>query len=130
MELRYTRRDLSPIALAFYDRLREGSFTVSRCLACGSRAFVPREFCLMCGSRDWSLVVHPGSGTLHAFTTQELAMRFGAPEVIGLVDIDEGVGRGFGVIKAEFGQLQIGQRCVLDPVTVEDDWVLPAWRPA
>jgi uncharacterized OB-fold protein len=93
-------------------------------------AFVPREVCHACGSVDWSLVPHTGKGSLYAFTTQELAMRFGAPEVIGLVDLDGGVGRAFGVIKGGYDELKVGMRCALEPVTVEgDDWVLPAWRP-
>lgn len=130
MELRYTRRDLDPAAKAFYARLAAGEFCVGRCAACGATCFPVREFCRACGEARWDLVGHPGDGTLYAFTTQERALRFAAPAVIALVELSGGVGRAFGVVDAPFDELRIGQPLVLHPVTVEDDWVLPGWRPA
>lgn len=130
MELRYTRRDLPPVAVAFYERLAAGELCVSRCGECEAVSFPPRDFCRRCGSGAWALEPHPGEGALYAFTTQERALRFAAPDVVGLVELDGAVGRGFGVIRAPVDELAIGMRVRLDPVTVEDDWVLPAWRPA
>lgn len=130
MELRYTRRDLDPAARAFFDRLAAGEFCVSRCLECDHRTFPPREFCPACGARGFALEPHPGSGALYAFTTQERGFRFTAPDVLGLVELDGGAGYAFGVIRGAYDDLTIGDRLVLDPVTVEESWVLPAWRRA
>lgn len=129
MDLRYTKRDLGAVARAFYERLAAGEFCVSRCEACGRRSFPPREFCRSCGARAWSLEPHEGGGVLYAFTTQERAFRFVAPQVVGLVELDGGVGRGFGLIQAPYETLSIGARMRLDPVTTDDGWTLPAWSP-
>lgn len=130
MELRYTRRDLDPAARAFYDRLAQGTFCIRRCADCARVSYPPTEFCAACGSNSYALDPHPGSGVVYAFTTQERGFRFVAPDVLGLVELEGGAGVAFGVIRARFEELAIGTPVVLDPVTVEDGWTLPAWRRA
>lgn len=127
MDLRYTRRDLDPVAKAFYERLTNGEFTIGRCGDCGHISFPPREFCPACGSDHWELMPHSGRGALHAFTTQERGFRFVAPEVLGLVDLEGHGVKAFGVIKARYEDLSIGTALRFDPVTTDDDWTLPAW---
>lgn len=129
MELRYTRRDLDPAARSFYDHLASGEFRIGRCRDCGRRSFPPREFCAACGSDASELAPHSGRGVVYAFTTQERGFRFTAPDVLGLVELEGEVGRGFGVIKARFEDIWIGLPVRLDPVAVEDGWTLPAWAP-
>ena len=128
MELRYTRRDLDPSARAFYDRLAEGAFCVRRCNECRRVSFPPIEFCAACGSNAYALEPHSGRGTAYAFTTQERGFRFVAPDVLGVVELEYGAGFAFGLIRERFEDLAIGTPLVLDPVTVEDGWTLPAWR--
>jgi uncharacterized OB-fold protein len=129
MELEYTRRELPAVARDFYDRLGRGEFCVARCAECGRPSFPPREFCFSCGSSDYELAAHSGRGTLYSFTTQERGFRFTAPDVIGLVELEDGVGLGFGVIRSRYEDLSIGQPMRLDPVEAEDGWTVPAWTP-
>lgn len=129
MDLRFTRRDLDPAARAFYERMATGEFCVGRCEECGHSAFPPSEFCPSCGSEGYALVPHSGRGTVYAFTTQERGFRFATPDVLGLVELEGGAGRAFGVIKARYEDLTIGTAVHLDPVTTDDDWTLPAWAP-
>lgn len=129
MDLKYTRRDLDPAARAFYERLAAGEFCVGRCSQCGHTAFPPSQFCRSCGAAGLELVAHSGRGTIYAFTTQERAFRFIAPDVIGLVELEGGGGRAFGVIKGTYEQLSIGMPVHLEPVETDDDWTLPAWSP-
>lgn len=130
MDLKYTRRDLDPAARAFYERLEAGEFCVGRCSECGHTAFPPREFCPSCGAEAVDLVAHSGNGNVYAFTTQERGYRFTAPDVLGLVELEGGVGRAFGVIKAPYEELSIGTAVVLETVTTDDGFTLPAWLPS
>lgn len=129
MDLRFTRRDLDPAARAFYERMAAGEFCVGRCKECGHSAFPPGEFCPSCGADSYELTPHSGRGALYAFTTQERGFRFAAPNVLGLVELERGAGRAFGVIKARYEDLSIGASMRLDPIKTEDDWTLPAWAP-
>lgn len=46
-----------------------------------------------------------------------------------MVELEGGVGRAFGVIKAPYEELSIGTAVVLDTVTTDDGFTLPAWLP-
>jgi uncharacterized OB-fold protein len=59
-----------------------------------------------------------GRGALVAFSTQETSLRFAAPAVIGLVDLDEGV-RVLSHIAGPYGDLRLGQRVRLDFVEID-----------
>ena len=77
----------------FADRLREGTLTAARCLACGQRSFPPRADCARCLSRAFELVATGGRGTLRSFTRVSAAsggFESRAPYTIGIVDLDEG----------------------------------------
>jgi uncharacterized OB-fold protein len=69
-----------------------------------------------------------GRGRLVAFSTQERGLRFNAPEVLGLVDLDEGV-RMLSRIAAPFDSLHIGQRVVVEFFDVAPDEVLHQFTP-
>jgi uncharacterized OB-fold protein len=69
----------------------------------------------------------PQTGLLVAFSTQERGSRFKAPDVLGLVDLDEGP-RLLSRIDAPYESLQIGQRVHLDFVEVADGLVLHQFR--
>ena len=48
-----------------------------------------------------------GRGTVYAFTQQERGLRFTTPDVIGIVDLEEGV-RVFGLFEEQFDRIVIG----------------------
>jgi uncharacterized OB-fold protein len=48
-----------------------------------------------------------GRGVVYAFTQQERGLRFTAPQVLGVVELEEGV-RVFGLVDAPFESLAIG----------------------
>ncbi|MDP6934231.1 MAG: zinc ribbon domain-containing protein, partial [Myxococcota bacterium] len=80
-----------------YRRLREDrQLCATRCTACGAGAFPPREHCPDCfgAEVEWMPIEE---GTLYAFTTQARGVRFTAPEVVGVVEV-EGVGLMFAPI--------------------------------
>ena len=110
--LKYVLRDMGPAAREFYDRLASGSLATTWCGSCGRPFFPPRRRCPQCGGAiAWRELSRTGS--VYAFTQQERGLRFTAPDVIGVAELDDGV-RVFGVFGEPFERLAIGA-----PVEVE-----------
>lgn len=80
-------REMDDVAREFYRRLAEGQLATTRCEACARTSFPPRLRCPKCaGEQGW--VDLPRNGRLYAFTTQEAALRFRAPAVLALAEVD------------------------------------------
>ena len=125
--LKYVKRDMGPAAREFYRRLAGGRLATTRCASCGELRFPPRELCPTCGTQmQWEEL--SGRGTVHAFTQQERGLRFTAPHVVGVVDLEEGV-RVFGLLDAPFESLEIGQPVQAHPVADDGGLTLLVFRP-
>jgi uncharacterized OB-fold protein len=126
--LKYVLREMGRAAREFYRRLEEGELATSFCDRCGRLWFPPRERCPACaGPMGWRQL--SGRGAVYAFTSQERGLRFTAPTVLGIVELEEGV-RLFGMFEAAaFETLSIGQP--VDAHPVKDEWglTLIAFRP-
>ena len=79
----------------FYDYLREGKLTTTRCKDCGQVHWPPRVICPECLSDNLEWVDMPKVGTIYSYTVAyaglppELVDK--APIVYALVDFDNGV---------------------------------------
>jgi uncharacterized protein len=117
------------VVLEFYRRLREERRLCStHCTRCSKTSYPPRAFCPHCfgESLDW---VEIGAGaTLYAFTTQTRALRFTAPDVIGVVDLP-GIGRILTRIDAPFESLRIGQAMRFAPLELSEKLVVHSFAP-
>jgi len=108
------------ISRTFYARLAERRLSTTGCEACGALSFPPRAHCPVCAAddatrgRDVRWVNLSGRGRLHAFTQLERAWFFTKPDVIGLVDLEEGCGRLLSRIAAPIERLRVGQRLRVD----------------
>jgi uncharacterized OB-fold protein len=104
--LKHVLREMGPAAREYYGRLGKGDLSTTWCAGCAAWSFPPRERCSRCGGEvEWRTL--SGRGTVYAFTQQERGLRFTAPEVIGIVELEEGV-RVFGLLEEQFDQLAIG----------------------
>jgi uncharacterized protein len=114
----FVQRDMEETSREFYRRLREDRAVFGlRCRECGNVNLPPRRRC-RCGSSHLAWERVPGTGRIYAFTTQERGMRFAAPAVLALVDIDGG-GRLLGVIDAPNAKLAIGMEVALEPRDID-----------
>ena len=125
--LKYVLREMGPAAREFYRRLAAGRLATTGCASCDVLRFPPLERCPSCGEPSvWREL--SGRGVVHAFTQQERGLRFTAPAVLGVVELEEGV-RVFGLLDAPFESLSIGQPVELDPLGDEPGLTLLAFRP-
>lgn len=105
------RRLGDPVAQEYHRRLAEtGRPSATRCAPCERTSFPPLARCPLCGKpTEW--VELPTRGRLHAFTTQETAVRFRAPTVLALVEAGEVVLPG--IVEEPIEMLAIGQEVEL-----------------
>jgi uncharacterized OB-fold protein len=73
----------------FYDNLKEGRFTTTKCKACGVRSFPPRVLCPECYSEDMEWVDLPMEGTVLAVAEQlaGVPLGFDAPLIHAFVNM-------------------------------------------
>ncbi len=113
----------------YYRLLRETKkFHTTKCPKCEHTAYPPRPFCPACFHDEVDWVDISGEATLYAFTTQSRALRFVAPDVIGIVEVP-GVGRIATKINAKLSDLKIGQKVRFEPFEVSDELVVHSYTP-
>jgi uncharacterized OB-fold protein len=119
---------IDAVSARHFELLASRRLCTTRCRSCGVLAFPPRAWCHACTSEDLEWVDLSGRGTLAAFSTQESGYRFRAPDVIGLVDLAEGV-RLLSRIAASYDALEIGQAVKVDYVEAEPGLILHQFVP-
>jgi len=97
----------------FYDRLREGRVSTTRCPRDGSLHWPPRTACPSCRSEELEWVDLPEHGHIYAFSAvlagAPLGMETEVPFAVGLVDIDGTPLRLFGRIEGRpWTELRVG----------------------
>ncbi|MDH7479124.1 MAG: Zn-ribbon domain-containing OB-fold protein [Syntrophomonadaceae bacterium] len=121
----------SPSGRPFWEGLRQGRFLAPRCRACGELFFPPRPFCPECLGEELEWQKLSGRGTLHSWTELHYARpEFSTPFLLGLIDLEEGVGRIIARIEDASGrELQIGQPMEIQISEVEEGFCLYQARP-
>lgn len=99
----------------FYDYLKEGRLTTTRCTECGHRAFPPRVICPECLSDKLQWVDLPKEGTVLVVTEEEVGVPLGfeTPLIHALVDLDGELRIFARIVNAAVGQLKEGDRVKL-----------------
>lgn len=115
-------------AKEFYGFLKNKKFKTTRCKKCGEIALPPRMFCPACFGNEVEWVDLPAKGRLFAFTQQERSLRFGKPDVIGVVELPD-VGQLLTRIDADFNSLSIGMEMELDFLEVSKEQTLHQFKP-
>jgi len=112
----------------FFDELKNHRFMTTKCKSCSRMSFPPRIVCPNCFSEDLEWVELSGKGRLYAFTQQDMGLRFTKPDVIGVVELAEGVGKILTRIDADFEDLKIGQDVEISFLD-EEDMAFHQFRP-
>ncbi len=110
---------------AFFDRLRAGALTTTRCTECQKVHWPPRVACPQCHSEALEWVDLPMSGTIYAFSAvlggAPSGMEDDVPFAVGLVDLKGAPLRIFGRIEGRpWSELHIGDRVRVEPFESSD----------
>lgn len=106
----------------FYEFLKAGRFTTTRCKDCGSEPFPPRVLCPECYGSDLEWIDWPTIGTVIELTEEAIGvpLGFGAPPLIhALVDLQGKKTLFVRVINCKQGQLKPDDQVKLAVFDVE-----------
>lgn len=120
----------------FFDALREGRFTTTRCTQCQALHWQPRVVCPECLSDALAWVDLPTEGSLFAFTALEKGAPMGMdqdlPFCLGVVEL-AAEGRTLRLLSrlddARFADLRLGQRVRLKVLDLPDGRVFYRFAP-
>ncbi len=117
----------------FYDRLREGRLSTTRCPTDGTVHWPPRVACPKCHTETLEWIDLPEEGRIYAFSAvlgaAPLGMEADVPYAVGLVDLDGAPLRLFGRIEGKpWNELAIGARVAVEPYDVGDGRVFYRFR--
>jgi len=109
----------------FYDRLREGRLSTTRCPNDGELHWPPRTACPKCHSEELEWVDLPEVGQIYAFSAvlggAPLGMEADVPFAVGLVDLDGAPLRLFGRIEGRpWKELHVGDRVRVESYDIGD----------
>lgn len=108
----------------FYENLRDGSLTTTKCRDCGELHFPPRIVCPECTGDDLTYTSLPHVGELYTYTevrgTAAIGMNEDTPFVAGVVDLGP-VKLSARIEGADLGDVAIGDPVELVVVDVDDD---------
>lgn len=117
----------------FYDRLREGRLSTTRCPKDGEWHWPPRTACPNCHSEALEWVDLPETGTIYAFSAvlggAPLGLEADVPFAVGLVDLTGSPLRLFGRIEGKpWTELRVGGSVRAEPYEVPGDRVFYRFR--
>lgn len=109
----------------FYDRLREGRLSTTRCAKDALLHWPPRTACPQCHTEELSWVDLPERGRVYAFSAvlvgAPLGMEADVPFAVGLVDLDGVPLRLFGRIEGKpWNALRVGELVRVEPYDIGD----------
>lgn len=109
----------------FYDRLREGRLSTTRCPLDGELHWPPRTACPRCHNEELAWVDLPERGRIYAFSAvlggAPLGLEADVPFAVGLVDLDGAPLRLFGRIEGRpWTNLAIGDAVRVEPYDIGD----------
>jgi len=104
----------TPTSQPFWDALTQDRIIVQQCSACDSWIFYPRSRCTNCLSDtlEWKKVSGRGTLFTYSIANQPTAPMFAdeTPQVIAIIELDEGVRMTTTMITDEPATLQVGVR--------------------
>lgn len=117
----------------FFEELRGGRFTTTRCRKDGELLWPPRVTCPHCHGEEMDWVPLPLTGTLYAFSAllagAPLGMETELPIVMGLADLDGEPLRLFGrIVGKPWDRLRVGEPVRIEPFEVGDGRVFYRFR--
>jgi uncharacterized OB-fold protein/acyl dehydratase len=116
----------------FWEGVERGELLIQRCAACGVLRHPPRPMCPHCGSLEWDTVRASGRGAVHSYVVPHHPRlpAFPDPYVVALVDLEEGTRLVTNLIGVAPEDVRIGMAVELTCTKVDDELVLPLFRPA
>src|SRR5690349_4954255 len=130
--VRHPRPGLTHDNRFFWDGLAAGKLLIQRCASCRRLQHPPAPMCPACHGFDMDAIEASGRGTIHSFVVAHHppVPPFPYPNVIVLVDLEEGTRLVSGLVGVEPDDVRIGMPVRVDFETVDDGLALHVFRAA
>jgi uncharacterized protein len=122
----------SPDTEFFWAGTKAGELRIQRCGECGALRHPPGPACLSCGAlRNQGYQVAAGTGTVYSYVVHRHPPVPGKelPIIVALVELTEGPRVMAELTGADPEKVYIGMPVRTSFIRVDDDLVLPGWRP-
>jgi len=125
---------VSPWSKPFWEATRAGRLSIQRCDDCSKAIFYPRYACPHCGSERVSWFDASGRGRIYSYTVVEnnapSVFQPDTPYVVAVVILEEGVRMLTNIVLCDVTQLRCEQPVEVVFERLDDEFVLPKFRPA
>jgi hypothetical protein len=121
----------SPDNAFFWQGVAAGELRIQRCTACRALRHPPGPMCPRCHSLDWDHLAASGRGHVYSFVVAHHppVPPFSYPNAIALIELDEGTRLVSNLVGIDPADVAIGLRVCVEFTRVDDDLVLPLFRP-
>ncbi len=115
----------------FWDGLLQRELRIQRCVACHQLQHPPAPMCTGCHGFELDSMVASGRGIVHSFVVAEHPQipPFSYPNVIVLVELEEGTRLVSRLVDVEPDAVRIGMPVAVDYERIDDDLTLHCFRP-
>jgi uncharacterized protein len=115
----------------FWEGVAAGELRIQRCTGCKQLRHPPGPMCPRCHSLDWDAIVSSGRGHVFSFVIAHHppVPPFPYPNPIALIELDEGTRLVSNLVGIDPADVAIGLRVRVEWTRVDDDLVLPLFRP-
>jgi uncharacterized OB-fold protein len=116
----------------YWERASKGELVLQKCRTCQQLTHPPLPMCPNDLSRDWEYITSSGRGYIFSYVRvyHPRLPEFDYPNLVGIVELDEGVRVVAGLVEFDEHQVEIGARVDAVFIEVEPGLVLPHFRPA
>jgi hypothetical protein len=131
----HIRITTDPWTEPFWQAARERRLTAAKCADCGHFRMPPTPFCPECQSQHTQWPDLPGTATVFSFAVCTRSPYPDVPDFVYVpvvVDLDGAPGARLvtNLIDVNAEDVTIGMKVRVDWNPIQDDWVLPIFRPA
>ncbi|TMA30607.1 MAG: hypothetical protein E6J87_17760 [Deltaproteobacteria bacterium] len=129
--VRRPRPARSPDNAFFWEGVAAGELRIQRCAGCKLLRHPPGPMCPHCHSLDWDTIVSSGRGHVFSFVVAHHppVPPFSYPNAIALIELDEGTRLVSNLVGIDPADVAIGLRVRVEFTRVDDELVLPLFRP-
>ena len=129
-KLNFLHPKITVYAKNYWEGLKKRKLKAQKCKECGEVFFPPRARCPKCLSKELGWVELSGKGELYSWSEIHMPpLALGEPYVLGIIDLEERVGRIITGIDAKPEELKIGMKMKINYVDVEEDLTLCTFKP-
>ncbi len=115
----------------WWEGIDAGKLLIQKCSGCGELRHPPQPMCAYCRSIKWESIESGGKGLLYSYTVMQYPKfpGYDYPLICALVELSEGTRLVSNVLDCDPGDLQIGMELQLSIEAVDDELMLPVFRP-